>query len=89
MTRESKPYLSGEYNDLFNIASVGNLTGEEAQAYSQSYLKDLENQSAIRFAAKESLIEGEKRGRMEMLEEIIRRAKSAGFSEDMIAALIP
>lgn len=97
MTRKSKPYLTGEYADLFNASSIGNLTGEEAEAYSQSYLKELDNQSAIRFAAKESLLEGEKKGekkgrkegRKEMLEEILRRARNAGFSEDMIASLIP
>ncbi|MDE6409282.1 MAG: Rpn family recombination-promoting nuclease/putative transposase [Muribaculaceae bacterium] len=58
MTRESKPYLTGDYEEMFTASSTGNLSNEEAVAYSQSYLKELDSQSAIRFAERRSLEKG-------------------------------
>ncbi len=121
MTRKSKPYLSGEYDDIFTASSIGNLTNEEAQAYSNSYFKELDNQSAIRFAESRGRQEGEligrkegeligrkegrKEGRQEgeligrregeligrkkLMDEILKKARLAGLSDDMIASLIP
>ncbi len=96
MTHESAPYRSGDYSDFFEASATQLLTNEEAVAYSQSYFKELENQSAVRFAADRSREEGWKEGRMEGLNEgiamererIIESARKAGFTEDMIARLL-
>ncbi len=62
LTKRSKPYLSGEYDDLFTAAATGNLTNEEAIAYSASYYKELERESALRFAVKKAEVKAEARG---------------------------
>ena len=54
MTRNSEPYKSGLYEEFFDAASTEHLTVEEAVAYSQSYYKEIENQSAVQFAAKKA-----------------------------------
>ena len=58
MTKESKAYQTGEYDEMFTAASTGNLSREEAVAYSASYYKELDNQSAIRFAERKGREEG-------------------------------
>ena len=88
MTRESKPYRTGDYDDFFAAASTTQLTNEEAVAYSQSYLKEIENQSAVRFAASRSRAEGEAKGREEERRRIIEAARKSGLSEEMIASII-
>ena len=52
MTKKSKPYICGDYDEIFDAASTGSLTCEEAVSYSQSYFKECDNQSAVRFAEK-------------------------------------
>ncbi len=68
LTRESKPYLSGEYNDIFKASATESLSNEEAVAYSQSYYKELENRSALRFATRKGREEGRQEGRQEGIE---------------------
>ncbi|MDE6409567.1 MAG: hypothetical protein K2K81_04910 [Muribaculaceae bacterium] len=103
MTRESKPYLTGEYEEMFTASSTGNLSNEEAVAYSQSYLKELDSQSAIRFAERRSLekgigigydrgmtkglTKGMEKGREDTLNELSSLAKSLGLSDDMMKKL--
>lgn len=92
MTKKSKPYLSGEYDEFFTASSTGNLTEEEAVAYSQSYFKDLENQSAVRFAESrsraegraEGRVEGRAEGKMEKAIEIAKSMISIGIQDDTI-----
>ncbi|MDE6023769.1 MAG: hypothetical protein K2G13_09750, partial [Muribaculaceae bacterium] len=56
--KKSKPYLSGEYADIFQASSTGDLTAEETVADSQSYFREFDNQSTIRFASEEGREEG-------------------------------
>ena len=89
LTKESQPYLSGEYNDFFTASMTDNLTEEEAVAYSESYLKELDRQSAIRFTAKKNREEGieigEARGKEEERRKSIRLMLSFGISAQQIA----
>ncbi|MDE6741913.1 MAG: Rpn family recombination-promoting nuclease/putative transposase [Muribaculaceae bacterium] len=89
LTKESKPYLSGEYNDFFTASMTDNLTEEEAVAYSESYLKELDRQSAIRFTAKKSREEGieigEAKGKEEERRKSIGLMLSFGISAQQIA----
>ena len=93
LTKESKPYLSGEYNDFFTSSMTDNLTEEEAVAYSESYLKELERQSALRFTAKKNREEGreegieigEAKGKEEERRKSIRLMLSFGISAQKIA----
>lgn len=80
LTKESKPYLSGEYDDFFTASKTENLTEEEAVAYSESYLKELDNQSVLRFTAKKNREEGRQEGKMEGILEVARNMLKNGMS---------
>ncbi len=100
MTKQSKPYLSGEFDEIFEASKTEKLSPEEAVAYSESYYKELDNQSAIRFAAEKSRNEGRKEGRKEgrsegliegalnELKKIVTSMRSQGLSNDVIAQMI-
>ena len=64
------------------------LSNEEAVAYSQSYYKDIDNQSAVQFAAKRNREKGRLEGAMEMLREMVRNLRSNGFDNDAIAKFL-
>ena len=65
MTTDSKPYMEGDYEDMFDASRVSMLSEPEAVAYSQSYFKEIDHQSAIRFAEKRSWEEGREEGMAE------------------------
>ncbi|MDE7413312.1 MAG: hypothetical protein K2N05_05930 [Muribaculaceae bacterium] len=96
LTRESKPYLSGEYEEIFTASSTGLLSQEEAATYSQSYLKEIENRSALRFAEKRGIKEGIEKGRLEgrlegamaKLKEMVSGLRRSGFDNDTIAGFL-
>ena len=81
--------------DIFNVSSTDQLTNEEAVAYSASYLKELDNKSAIRFAEKKGIEQGMERGieqgimqgRLQTLREFVRNLRTNGFSDFQIAKL--
>lgn len=91
LTRESKPYLSGEYKDIFKASATDSLSNEEVVAYSQLYYKELENRSAVRFAARKSreegFQEGIEQGREQAINEKAQVARNLGLSEDLISKL--
>lgn len=84
LTRKSKPYLSGEYDDIFTASSTGLLSQEEAATYSQSYLKEIENRSALRFAEQR----GKKEGAMTKLKEMVAGLRRNGFDNETIAGFL-
>ena len=65
MTRESEPYKSGEYKDLFDASEINSLAQEDIVLYSQSYAKMRENELAIEYAAIEAEAKGRAEGRAE------------------------
>lgn len=96
LTRKSEPYLSGKYYEIFDAAATENLTNEEAVAYSSSYFKEQDNQSAVRFAARISRDEGRAEGKAEgliegakaKLQEMVVSLRRNGFNDAQIATLI-
>lgn len=93
MTSKSKPYEIGDYNDIFTASATGNLTREEAVAYSQSYYRLKEQESAIRFAEKKAeargmekgMEKGEKLGLREMLRMNVKSMREKGLTNETIA----
>ncbi|MDE7466399.1 MAG: Rpn family recombination-promoting nuclease/putative transposase [Muribaculaceae bacterium] len=88
LTRESKPYLSGEYDDIFTASSTGLLSQEEAATYAQSYLKEIENRSALRFAEKKGIEKGRLEGAVTKLKEMLIGLRRNGFDNDTIAGFL-
>ena len=62
MTKKSKPYVIGDYDEFFTASSVGGLSNEEAVAYSNSYYRELDHQSAVRLATQRAEARGLKLG---------------------------
>ena len=87
LTRESKPYMSGHYADIFQASATGNLTPEEAVKYSESYFKELDNQSSLRFTAKKNREEGRAEGRVEEKLDIARKMKRKGMDSGFISSM--
>lgn len=100
LTKDSKPYRSGEYDDMFTASSTEYLSNEEAVAYSKSYFKELDNQSAVRFAARKNREEGREEGReqgreegreegrMLQLADNVRNLRRNGFDDPTITRLL-
>ncbi|MDE6153658.1 MAG: Rpn family recombination-promoting nuclease/putative transposase [Muribaculaceae bacterium] len=74
MDKNSEPYRSKKYADLFDASETSMLAAEDVVAYSQSYEKMVEDQAAIAYAGELSRIEGRKEGRKEGMQEGRRQA---------------
>lgn len=88
MTKKSKPYVNGEYDEFFTASSVGRLTNEEAIAYSNSYYRELDHQSAVRLASRRAWNDGVERGVAQTQREIVGRMHRNGMSVMQIAAIL-
>ena len=77
MTKESAPYKSGEYQDLFNASEINSLAAEDIVLYSQSYAKMRENELAIEYAAAKA----EAKGKAEGIALGIAEGKAEGIAE--------
>lgn len=62
MDKNSKAYLSGEYDEFFKAAEVNNLVEEDFVEYSKSYAKMEETERALQYAVKESFSDGFSKG---------------------------
>ena len=87
MTRDSKPYKSGLYEDFFDAASTQMLSAEEAVAYSDSYYKELENQSAVRLAERKAMERGMEKGWDNAMIAIAKKMLMSGMPLDQISAM--
>ena len=87
MTRDSKPYKSGLYEDFFDAASTQMLSAEEAVAYSDSYYKELENQSAVRLAERKAMERGMEKGWDNAMIAIAQKMLMSGMPLDQISAM--
>ncbi len=84
MTKKSKPYVIGEYDEFFTASSVGNLSNEEAVAYSNSYYRELDHQSAVQLASRRAEARGMKLAQREM----VGRMHQNGMSVSEIATIL-
>ena len=62
MDKNSKPYVSGEYDEIFNASEVGNLVNDEAVAYSRSYYSMIDHQHAVEYAREKGMEKGMEKG---------------------------
>lgn len=97
LDKNSKPYLEGGYEDMFDAAESAQLVEEEAVAYSQSLSRLRSHQAGLEYQYNEGrsegrlegLLEGRREGRQEgLLEGKIEFAKNLikmGFGTDIIA----
>lgn len=62
MDKNSKAYLSGEFDELFNESEIANMAAEDVVAYGQSYQKYVDTLDAVETAARTSFSKGEDSG---------------------------
>ena len=74
LDKESKPYKSGEYEDLFKASEIASMAKEDIVEYRNSILMEMDRQSAIDFAKEE----GREEGKMEVARQMKIRGMSLG-----------
>lgn len=77
MDKNSEPYRSGKYSDMFDASECENMACEEVVEYSKSYYKMIDDMAAMEYSKQEARAEGLKEGRAEGL----REGRSEGFIE--------
>lgn len=78
LNKESKPYKSGEYEDLFNASEIASMAAEDIVAYRNSIMIEMERQSALEFAKEEGKEEGIEVGKMEVAREMKKKGMPLG-----------
>lgn len=76
LNKKSKPYMTGEYTEIFNASEMSSMAAEDVIAYKTSVLMEMEHHSAIDFAKEE--------GREEEKVSIARTLKKMGMKEEDI-----
>ncbi len=69
LNKKSKPYLTGEYDEMFNAAEIASMAAEDIVAYRNSILEEMERESEIKYAKEEGFKEGFLEGFLEGFEE--------------------
>ncbi|WEK17782.1 MAG: Rpn family recombination-promoting nuclease/putative transposase [Candidatus Pedobacter colombiensis] len=75
----------GEYDKVFEIAEVGNLTQEEMNEYQQRLKIQRDNYSAMEYVKEEALERGIEKGRVEERKEMAFKLKAGNISLNFIA----
>lgn len=66
LDKKSKPYLTGEYKEMFNAAEIASMAAEDIIEYRTSIMRELEHQSELDYQRKE----GEKIARLKMAKKM-------------------
>ncbi len=74
LNKNSKPYLTGEYDEMFNAAEIASMANEDIVAYRNSILQEMERESEIKYAKEEGIQLGEERGIL----SVARKMKQSG-----------
>lgn len=81
MDKNSEPYRSGKYSDMFDASECENMACEEVVEYSKSYYKMIDDMAAMEYSKQEARAEGLKEGRAEGLREGRTEGRAEGFIE--------
>lgn len=79
LNKESKPYKSGKYEEMFDASEIASMAAEDIVAYRNSIMIEMERQSEIEFAKNEAREEGREEGLEEGKLEIARSMKQNGM----------
>ncbi len=94
LNKNSKPYLTGEYDEMFNAAEIASMANEDIVAYRNSILKEMERESEIEYAKEEGIQIGEEKGKLSVARQMKKAGVNlgdiilyTGLSEQQIASL--
>ena len=72
LNKESKPYKSGEYKEMFNASEIASMGAEDIVEYQSSIMKEMERESELEYAMEEGIEKGKL--------DVAMRMKDNGFS---------
>ncbi len=86
LNKKSKPYLSGEFEEMFDASEIASMAQEDIVEYRNSILMEMEKQSELNFAKEEGLMIGkeegikigEEKGKMEVALQMKKKGMSLG-----------
>lgn len=81
LNKESKPYKTGEYDEVFRASEIAAMAMEDVVAYKDSVLREMEYQSEIDFAKEEAIEEGRKEEKI----KLVKKFHLAGVADEIIA----
>ena len=84
MDKNSEPYRSGKYSDMFDASECENMACEEVVEYSKSYYKMIDDMAAMEYSKQEARAEGLKEGRAEGFIEAAQKLLKSGMSREFI-----
>ncbi len=88
MNKESKAYLSGEFEAFFKESELNSMVAEDAVAYSQSVQKYYDTLAAVNYASRDSYNKGKEAGIEKGIEkaslDIAMKLRQSGMSEEFI-----
>ncbi len=91
MDKNSEPYLSGEYDEIFEAAESAQLYGQEVELYSQSVSRLRSIEAGLEFRYEEGVAKGMEKGmekgREEEREKFIFSMAAEGLNIDTIAKI--
>ena len=83
LNKESKPYKSGEYEEMFSASEIASLANEDIVEYRHSIMAEMERQSELEFARedgiKKGIEEGMEKGIAAEKMEVARKMKRKGM----------
>ena len=84
LNKESKPYKTGEYEEMFNASEIASMAAEDIVAYRNSIMIEMERQSELEFAKFEGRLEGRQEGLQEGREEGRVEGREEGRLEEKV-----
>ncbi|MDE7421369.1 MAG: Rpn family recombination-promoting nuclease/putative transposase [Muribaculaceae bacterium] len=72
LNKDSKPYKSGEYEEMFNASEIASIAAEDLVEYRTSIIKEMERESELEYAKEEGIEKGKL--------EVAIRMRENGFS---------
>ncbi|MDE6554040.1 MAG: Rpn family recombination-promoting nuclease/putative transposase, partial [Muribaculaceae bacterium] len=79
LNKNSKPYKTGEYDEMFEASEIASMAAEDIVAYRNSIMIEMERESELEFAKEEGKEEGREEGREEERMIMARRMKANGL----------
>lgn len=83
MDKNSKAYLSGEFEDLFRESEIKSMAAEDAVAYGESYQKYVDTMAAVDYAARDSFSKGMEKG----LAKGMEKGREEGKEEERVKGI--
>ena len=78
LNKKSKPYKTGEYEDMFNASEIASMAAEDIVEYRNSIMIEMERESELEFAKEEGKEEGIEVGKMEVAREMKKKGMLLG-----------